>query len=291
MSDPNSKLRQSVRPAGQLLLFANAKPSAELQGDDALVALLAARLRRSQRAVLASALLASGSLRPLVEQETLAPGAAALRRARWQLSVLRVFGIEVVPVYELPKSLTAMDPPVCFFVRGDSGLLRRSAVGIVGSRRASRGPLRWAQEKASAAVAAGRLVVSGGAVGIDGMAHTTALDLGAPSLVYFGTPADRPTPSVHRVLFQRILRAGGALVSEHAPGEVTYAGDHAKRNRFIAAHAQTLFVAEAAEGSGSLGSARYANRCGTPIVVPPSPVGGERAGIDWLLRRGWAGTE
>jgi DNA processing protein len=84
------------------------------------------------------------------------------------------------------------------------------------------------------------------------------------------------------------MARGGAIVSEHPPGVVTHKGEHAMRNRFIAAQASELIVVEADHGSGALVTADFAERLGVPVSVSPADVGARRDGIDALLREGRA---
>jgi DNA processing protein len=176
------------------------------------------------------------------------------------------------------------------FVRGNAEALARPAVGIVGARDARRDAEAWAFERAAEAAVAGHVVASGGARGIDAAAHQGALRAGGTTVAYLGVPADRIYPRGNERLFRAMLEGGGALVSEHPPGVSTPAFEHAKRNRFIAAHASRLYIAEARASSGTLATARYARRHGVPVLVSPPGVGAQRDGIDMLLAKGWASS-
>lgn len=260
--------------------------------------LLELRYERTHRVRLARALLAAGEVARVKDvmaswheggvSLTAAEAAKARRAVELQFTAITTLGIHVVPVYELPARFLRVAFPVCFFVRGDASLLSWPGAGIIGSRLASRGPEIWAAGMARVMAKAGLLVVSGGAEGIDAAAHRAALDLRRPTLAYLGVPVDRIYPASNAELFSAILATGGALVSEFAPGEATHRYDHARRNRFIAGHSSVLLVAEAAASSGTLGTARMAEGCGTPILVPDAAVGGKRAGIDKLMEDGWA---
>ncbi len=259
--------------------------------NEELKAVLRLRYRREGRGPMAKKLLLSGSAMRLLHECDLPHDEHTRSGLNLQRLAIESLGITVLPVYQLPLCLQEVAPPVCLFVRGDPSLLHRRAVGIVGSRRASRGPVRWAAKMAWRLANEGFLVISGGARGIDSAAHRAALDSGKPTVVYLGVAVDRIYPPVNAPLFARILKAGGALVSEFAPGEESYAYDHARRNRFIAAHSTRLLLAEAATGSGSLGTAEAARRCGKPVMVPPFEVGGQREGIQALVEKGWASVE
>lgn len=209
--------------------------------------------------------------------------------AHRQAAALRFLGIDLLPVWEFPPRLTRVAPlPLCLFVRGGRQVLCRPAVAIVGSRRACPQACRWAAAQAKEAVRGGFVVVSGGARGVDAAAHRATLEAGGQSVVFHGVSVDRVYPAEHRALFEQIVAAGGALVSEHPPGVRSFRWFHAARNRFIAAQAHSLWVAEAGEASGTLGTARWAHRLGVPIWVSPREVGGQRAGLDQLLEAGWA---
>jgi DNA processing protein len=256
--------------------------------DAGLHTLLALIAQPSSRAELTRALLAR-ALDDVARDPTFRPGPRALRLAMRQARALAVLGIHVVAAPDIPPALARARPlPPALFVRGDASLLGRRAVAIVGARDASPGPTSWAARVAGVAARAGLLVVSGGARGIDAAAHRAALEIGQATVVYLGVQADRIYPAFHRRLFERVLTRGGALVSEHPPLTPAFAPGHATRNRFIAAQADVVVVAEAGEGSGSLGTAAFARRLGIPVLVPPTAVGGERRGIDTLLEAGAA---
>lgn len=244
---------------------------------------------RSGRAALAEALLAYAC--PLAAAATLdsAVDLEARRSARRSAYILDRLGITLIPVWELPPVLLRVRPlPPALFVRGDSRLLARPGLAIVGARDACPTAQRWAMALARGAAARGELIVSGGARGIDAAAHRGALAGRAPTVAYLGVAADRIYPSVNRRLFVELLARGGALVSEYPPGEATFGSAHAMRNRLIAAQAHTLVIAEADTGSGSLGTAVFAKRLGVPIRVSPAGVGRKRLGMDTLLRAGEA---
>ncbi len=212
----------------------------------------------------------------------------------WGLRTYRIFnylGLDYSPLWQLPDCLRDISPPPALFVRGDSALMGESGLSIVGSRKASDRAKKWAYELAFNAAREGRLVISGGALGIDAAAHRGALDGGGRTVAYIGAAVDRCYPMQNRALFAEILERGGAIISEYAPGISTPPYTHAQRNRFIAAAAEEVFVVAAAQKSGALGTAAFARRLGRPVLIPPhSPQWGpdERAGIEELLASGHA---
>lgn len=245
----------------------------------------------AKKPLLAAFLRAHGwPLRATAELPTPAPTAAHWHLAERQAAALTALGLHLVPIFELPDHLAQARPmPPALFVRGNPELLAmRSATAIVGARKAGPKGCAWAQQLAHSLAKRGHLVVSGGAMGVDGAAHRGSLTGGGTTVVYMGTAIDRIYPAFHAALFSTVLQRGGALVSEHPPFAVTFKGDHAKRNRFIAAHSEQLVVVEAALASGTMGAVTFARRLGRRVLVAPREVGGERSGLEDLIARGWA---
>jgi len=244
---------------------------------------------RHALARLARVLTSDDMVLDLARDPCVGPSPSAWRLAARKLVAIETLGITIVPRWCFGPRLAAASPAVvALFVRGRADLLAARAVAIVGARRASAGPLRWAAACARLAVQRDYLVVSGGARGIDAAAHAAALGEGGRTLVYIGVSIDRLYPEANRRLFEQVVQHGGALVSEHPPLTRTFGSSHALRNRFIAAHGERVFLAEAAPDSGSLGTARFAWTYGTPVSVPAPGSEGERGGIDALLAAGRA---
>ena len=138
------------------------------------------------------------------------------------------------------------------------------AVAIVGARAATAGGLAYAAELAERLARRGVLVVSGGALGIDGAAHGGALAGGGRTVAVLGTGVDVIYPERHAGLFARI-EAMGALLSPYASDALPRPGTFPSRNPFIAALADAVVVVEASLRSGSLGTARAATDLARPL--------------------------
>jgi len=263
--------------------------SSDVSPELALLALWEGARVSAKRARLIAALVSGRSATLLVEAPEFRPTSRDWAMARRRYLAVRAMGIAVLPAPVLPTWVTRAPPSPCMlFARGNVELLHRPAIGIVGARNARPATVKWAYDCALQAARQGWVVASGGARGIDAAAHAGAIDAGGQSVAYLGVAADRIYPKSNTNLFARLLRHGGLLVSEHPPRSRTFGYEHARRNRFIAAHASQLFVVEAAFGSGSLGTADYASRLEVPIWVPPREIGGARGGIDALLLAGRA---
>ncbi len=216
---------------------------------------------------------------------------AAVDNAQRQVLAARAMSIDVLVPWDFPEWVAVLpDPPFCLCVRGDSRVVARSAVAIVGSRRCTTAAADWAFSRAAEVAAEGMVVVSGGARGVDAAAHRGALSADGTTAVYLGVAADRTYPSGNRALFAEIMGKGGALISEHPPASTTRAFDHARRNRLIAAHGEALLVASAGERSGTLGTARVAKRLGKPVYVSDVATGESLVGIEQLLAEKTATT-
>lgn len=158
---------------------------------------------------------------------------------------------------------------------GDQQLIRGlrldDAVTIVGSRRPSSYGLEVAEELGHLIAAAGLVVVSGMARGIDAAAHRGALAAPGPTVAVLGGGPDVIYPLGERALYQRIV-ATGAVIAEAPPGQRPEPGSFPKRNRIMAALGAMTIVVEAAEPSGSLITARQALDLGRELGAVPGRV-------------------
>jgi DNA processing protein len=191
---------------------------------------------------------------------------------------------------EFPAGLAAVDatPPI-ISVLGNSELLAREMIAIVGARNASALGRKFAGALASELTEASLVVVSGMARGIDTAAHEGALAGGTCAVVAGGI--DYVYPPENAKLYDR-LRAEGVIVSEMAVGLVPQARHFPRRNRIISGLSRGVVVVEAAEGSGSLITANYALEQSREVfAVPGSPLDPRAKGTNRLIREGATLTE
>jgi DNA processing protein len=182
------------------------------------------------------------------------------------------------------------DAPPVIAVQGDCRLLDRRAVALVGGRNASANGQRLAETLAAGIAAAGLVVVSGMARGIDAAAHQGALPSGRTVAVIAGG-LDCPYPPEHTDL-QRQIAEGGAVVAEAPLGTTPQSRHFPRRNRIIAGLVLGVVVVEAAQRSGSLITARLAQEAGRELfAVPGSPLDPRARGANDLLREGAHLTE
>jgi DNA processing protein len=187
------------------------------------------------------------------------------------------------------------DPPAVVHVAGRPEALEPAAsVAIVGARRGTGYGLEVARSLGGGLAAAGVPVVSGLAMGVDSAAHVGALEhaeappgAGAgPPIAVLAGGADVPYPPSRRRLYARVAQHG-CVVSELPPGFTAFRWSFVARNRIIAGLAAVTVVVEAAERSGSLTTADFAEQLGRPVGAVPGPVTSRfSAGTNGLLAAG-----
>jgi len=217
---------------------------------------------------------------------------AVRRRAESEWQRARSAGFSVVtwgdPSY--PEWLAQVDDaPPALYVSGTlvAGEGERS-VAVVGSRGATPHGLAFARTLGRDLARAGLTVVSGLARGIDAAAHKGALEAGGRTVAVLSSGLLNVYPSENVALAGEIAR-GGAVVSEFALDSGPWKGNFPRRNRVIAGWGRGVVVVEAAEKSGALITARFAEEGGREVMaVPGHPLARAAAGGNALLRDGAA---
>jgi DNA processing protein len=189
-----------------------------------------------------------------------------------------------------PRPLAAIeDAPPVLAIKGDAALLGRHAIAVVGARAASANGRHIAEALAAALGAAGFVVVSGMARGIDAAAHRGALATGTVAAQAGGL--DVCFPDENRPIYDAIAERG-LLVSEQPFGTRPLARHFPRRNRIVSGLARGAVVIEAALRSGSLITARMALEQGREVfAVPGSPLDPRSRGANDLIRQGAVLTE
>lgn len=184
----------------------------------------------------------------------------------------------------LLAELTA--PPPLLFVRGDRQALLAPQIAIVGSRNASPAGLATARAFAADLAAAGFVIVSGMALGVDAMAHEGALAVGGRTVAVTGCGIDLVYPQRHRALAGGIVQRG-CVVTEYLPGTPPRPAHFPLRNRIISALSLGVLVVEAAPDSGSLITARFAAEQGREVFAIPGSIHSPLSrGCHQLIREG-----
>ena len=190
---------------------------------------------------------------------------------------------------DYPSALAVIpDPPPVLFACGDLALLGRPAVAVVGSRVPTMYGVDVCRSIVGFAAAAGLVVVSGMARGIDAAAHEHALALRGGTVGVLGNGLGVVYPAANRRLYER-MGAGGLLLTEFPPGERPHAGSFPRRNRLISGLAKATIVVEAATRSGALITANSAVEQGREALAVPGPITSVTSeGANALIRDGGA---
>ena len=205
---------------------------------------------------------------------------AELRRARLAGITAIAFGSDLYPdaLMDLP------DAPPILWARGDTSLLARQKVALVGARNASSLGLRCAKSLAAGLGKAGIVTVSGFARGIDTEVHKATIETG--TIAVFAGGVDVVYPTENAALAQD-MGERGLILSEQPVGLRPQARHFPSRNRLISGLSPAVVVVEAAAKSGSLLTARDALDQGRDVLaVPGHPFDARAAGCNMLIRDG-----
>lgn len=187
----------------------------------------------------------------------------------------------------MSAQLSTLDkPPAWLYAVGDTELLTRPAIAIVGSRNPTPVGAEHARDFAAQLARSGFVIVSGLARGIDAAAHEGALSVDGMTIAACGTGLDRVYPAANKQLAERIAQ-NGLLISEFNLGTLPSRGNFPRRNRIIAGLSHGTLVIEAARESGSLITARLALEAGRDVFALPGSVHNPLArGCHRLIREG-----
>lgn len=192
------------------------------------------------------------------------------------------------PAEELLGPLSPIEKknaPAFLYAAGDLELLRRGPrVSIVGTRKPSEEGLRRTAELAGLLVQQGVTVVSGLALGIDTIAHRTAMEGGGKTIAVLGTPLDEVSPPQNRGL-QEAIAKDHLVISQFPSGQAVQRGNFPQRNRTMALISDASVIVEAGEGSGTLHQGYEALRLNRPLFIDPVALKARDQGWSQELRR------
>jgi len=192
---------------------------------------------------------------------------------------------------EFPKRLMEIsDPPEKLYLAGHMPICDRY-LAVVGSRKYTKYGKSICQKLMQDLAGSNICIVSGLALGIDAIAHKAALDVGLDCLAIPGSGLGKKVlyPKTNQPLAEKILKAGGGLLSEFEPDFKARAWSFPKRNRIMAGLSDAVLVIEATEKSGTLITARLAAEYSRDVfTVPGSLKSAATAGPHQLIRQGAA---
>lgn len=169
-------------------------------------------------------------------------------------------------------------PKELFYI-GDTSLLKRRKISIVGSRKANQYAKQFTQIIASKLSKAGVCIVSGGAIGIDTIAHRAAGT--GNTIMVAGTGLDKRYPAINKALIQQIEQQG-LVLSQFKEKTPSQRYTFPVRNELIVALGEILLVMHADKDSGTMHSVKYAKQMGKQIYVLPHHID-QSSGTNQLL--------
>lgn len=162
--------------------------------------------------------------------------------------------------------------PKRLFYMGTIPKERRPTVAIVGTRKPSTYGKEITRRLAYDLASRGVVIVSGLALGIDGIAHQAALEASGTTLAVMPSGLDRIHPATHRYLAYDIIKNGGALITEYETGTETYPLNFIARNRLVSGISDGIIVVEASAQSGTMHTARFALDQGKSVMAVPGNI-------------------
>lgn len=197
---------------------------------------------------------------------------------------------EIYKIYDeqIPVSLKNIpQPPKQLYIKGNMPRDDSKILSIVGTRKPTEYGERIVKELILGLRGYNICIVSGLAIGIDGLAHRAAIDAGLQTIAFPGSGLDESVlyPKQHKKLADEIVYSGGALISEL---ELTFPSQDwtfPLRNRLMAGISQATIVIEAGLPSGSLITSRLANEYGKDVGAVPGSIYSQKSdGPNWLLK-------
>jgi len=177
------------------------------------------------------------------------------------------------------KLRSVSDPPICLFVKSKSNpekyfqeLNNTILLAVVGSRKHTTYGRVATENIVSLLASSGILIVSGMALGIDSIAHITALRNGGKTLAILGCGVDTIYPPENRSLYESITTSGNCIISEFLPGTQPTKGSFIARNRIVSGISAGTLIIEGDDRSGSLTTAGFAAEQGRDVFALPGPI-------------------
>lgn len=174
-----------------------------------------------------------------------------------------------------PKALSAIkNPPIVLYIKGADNFdySNNRSVAIVGTRKITEYGRQVTELFTQDLVAHGFTIVSGLAMGVDAVAHKTAIENNGKTIAVLGCGVDCCTPEENQGLYDEILQHDGLIVSELPLGHSPTKGSFPARNRIVAGLSQAVLVTEGAADSGALITADYAFKFNRKVFAVPGPI-------------------
>ena len=205
---------------------------------------------------------------------------------------LRKYDIKVLIRHseQYPKLLAeTYTPPFLLYYKGNLSAISETTLAVVGSRNITNYGKQITSQITQGLVQQGLTIVSGLALGVDALAHLTAVKHNKPTIAVLGSGIDEPSlyPAMNRTLARNIIEKGGIIFSEYPIGTMPLRHNFPARNRIISGLSLGTVIIEAGETSGALITAHYALEQNREVFAVPGPINSAYSiGTNNLIKRG-----
>ena len=179
------------------------------------------------------------------------------------------------------------NPPQQIYFQGTLQKQEKYPLAIVGTRKVSSYGRQITEYFVKTLAQSGLTIISGLALGIDGLAHKTTLDAGGRTIAVLGSGLNNIFPTVHQKLAKEIIESNGAIISEYPPETPAYKGNFPARNRIISGLSLGVLVIEAPKKSGALITAQQALKQKRKVFAIPGRIYDKNSeGTNQLIKQG-----
>ncbi|MCK4651440.1 DNA-processing protein DprA [Candidatus Babeliales bacterium] len=207
-----------------------------------------------------------------------------------ELNLIEKYNIDILTFLDSEYSHALKQihsPPIVLYCKGEKLEAYEKNIAVIGARKANFYAENVVNDIVPQLVQNGYAIISGGALGVDSMAHKAALKSGGSTIVVFGSGLMNPYPSSNKDLFRQIVKNGGTLISPFSLFLPPAKGNFPARNRVIAGLSCGCVVVQAAKKSGALITAKFALDEGRQVFAVPGSVLEELSfGCHELIKQG-----
>ena len=169
-----------------------------------------------------------------------------------------------------PENLRKIDnPPKKIYANGNIEILNSNCISIIGSRKNTKYGEKWCEKFVKEFVKYDLKIVSGMALGIDKIAHSSAIKYGGKTIAVLPSGLEKVYPMENLNLYNQIILNGGCVISEYEPEVEAISKRFLERNRIVSGLSIATVVVEAAYRSGTSVTAKMAQRQGRDVFCIP----------------------
>jgi len=194
---------------------------------------------------------------------------------------------------EYPSSLKEIpDCPFMIYYRGNISYDYNKSIGVVGTRNPDDEGKKHSVNFCNMLAKKDYVIISGLAVGVDGIAHKQCVDNNKQTIAVLGSGIDKVYPALHKDLARNILDNGGGIISEYPPDFPVRKWNFPKRNRIITALSKSILVTQAPQKSGSMITAHLCADYNKDLYALEYPIYHEQnRGNQVLIENGASGVK